>query len=63
MTYMKNAAIRSELAKVGMSMTRLAELKGVTKQEMSIMLNNVEWSQKDRNDTIQLIRRNAERTN
>lgn len=63
MTYIKNAAIRSELAKVGMSMTRLAELKGVTKQEMSIMLNNVEWSQKDRNDTIQLIRRNAERTN
>lgn len=61
MTYVKNAAIRSELAKVGMTMTRLAELKGLTKQEMSISLNTAEWSVKERNETINLIRENAGR--
>ena len=40
-------------------MTRLAELKGISKQELSIMLNNVEWSAKERNETVQLIRDNA----
>ncbi len=61
MTYLKNAAIRAELAKVGMTMTTLAELKGITKQEMSISLNTAEWSVKERNETIQLIRDNAVR--
>lgn len=59
MKYMKNAAVRSELARCGMSMTRLAELKGISKQELSVMLNNVEWSVKERNETVQLIRNNA----
>lgn len=59
MTYVKNAAVRSELARCGMSMTRLAELKGISKQELSVMLNNVEWSVKERNETVQLIRNNA----
>ncbi len=59
MTYVKNAAVKSELARCGMSMTRLAELKGISKQELSIMLNNVEWSAKERNETVQLIRDNA----
>jgi len=58
-TYVKNAAVKSELARCGMSMTRLAELKGISKQELSIMLNNVEWSAKERNETVQLIRDNA----
>lgn len=61
MTLVKNAAIRAELAKVGMSMTRLAELKGISKQEMSIAINTAEWSVKERNETIQLIRDNAGR--
>jgi uncharacterized membrane protein YjjP (DUF1212 family) len=60
-TYVKNAAVRAELAKFGMTMTTLAELKGISKQEMSIMLNNVEWSAKERNETMQLIRDNAVR--
>lgn len=59
MTYVKNATVRSELARCGMSMTRLAELKGISKQELSVMLNNVEWSVKERNETVQLIRENA----
>ena len=59
MTYVKNAAVKSELARCGMSMTKLAELKGISKQELSIMLNNVEWSAKERNETVQLIRDNA----
>ncbi len=62
MTLVKNAAIRAELAKVGMSMTRLAELKGISKQEMSIAINTAEWSVKERNETIQLIRDNAGRS-
>jgi lambda repressor-like predicted transcriptional regulator len=61
-TLVKNAAIRAELAKVGMSMTRLAELKGISKQEMSIAINTAEWSVKERNETIQLIRDNAGRS-
>lgn len=61
MTLVKNAAIRAELAKVGMTMTRLAELKGLSKQELSISLNTAEWSVKERNDAIQLIRENAGR--
>lgn len=59
MTHVKNAAVRSELARCGMSMTRLAELKGISKQELLVMLNNVEWSVKERNETVQLIRNNA----
>ena len=62
MTLVKNAAIRAELAKVGMSMTKLAELKGISKQEMSIAINTAEWSVKERNETIQLIRDNAGRS-
>jgi lambda repressor-like predicted transcriptional regulator len=61
MTFVKNAAIRAELAKVGMTMTRLAELKGLSKQELSIAINTAEWSVKERNDTIQLIRDNVGR--
>ncbi len=62
MTALKNAAVRSELAKYGMSMTRLAELKGITKQEMSATLNLVEWHPVERRETLQLIRDNAGRT-
>ena len=62
MTLVKNAAIRAELAKVGMSMTRLAELKGISKQEMSIAINTAEGAVKERNETIQLIRDNAGRS-
>jgi len=61
MTYVKNATVRSELARYGMTMTRLAELMGISKQELSIMLNNVEWSAKERNEAVQLIREYAER--
>lgn len=61
MTFVKNAAIKAELAKVGMTMTRLAELKGLSKQELSIAINTAEWSVKERNEAIQLIRDNAER--
>lgn len=56
----KNMQIRLELTKAGMSQAKLAELKGISKQEMSIMLNGVEWSPQERRDTIQLIRDNAE---
>lgn len=59
MAELKNMPIRVELTKAGMSQTKLAELKGITKQELSIALNTVEWSAKDRRETIQLIRDNA----
>lgn len=60
MAIVKNPQIRAELARVGMSATRFAELMGVSKQEMSIMLNSVEWSPTERRNAIQLIRDNAE---
>lgn len=55
----KNMAIRLELTKANMSQTRLAELMGISKQELSIALNTAEWSVNERRDTIQLIRDNA----
>lgn len=55
----KNMAIRLELTKANMSQTRLAELMGISKQELSIALNTAEWSMNERRDTIQLIRDNA----
>lgn len=61
MAEVKNALIKAELARVGMTMTRFAELDGCTKQEMSIMLNGKDWSLKERNEAIQLIRDNAGR--
>ena len=51
--------IRLELTKAGMNQTQLAELMGVSKQELSIALNMVEWNVKERNEIIQLIRSNA----
>ena len=59
MAEQKNMAVRVELTKAGMSQTRLAELMGITKQELSIALNTVEWSVNARRDIIQLIRDNA----
>lgn len=56
---LKNMAIRLELTKANMSQTRLAELMGISKQELSIALNTAEWSINERRDTIQLIRDNA----
>lgn len=56
---LKNMAIRLELTKANMSQTRLAELMGISKQELSIALNTAEWSINERRDTIQLIRENA----
>lgn len=56
---LKNMAIRLELTKANMSQTRLAELMGISKQELSIALNTTEWSINERRDTIQLIRENA----
>lgn len=56
---LKNMAIRLELTKANMSQTRLAELMGISKQELSIALNTAEWSVNERRDTIQLIRENA----
>ena len=61
MAEVKNGQIRAELAKAGMSATRLAELMGCSKQEMSIALNLVEWSAGERRDAIQLIRENSGR--
>ena len=55
----KNMAIRLELTKSNMSQTRLAELMGISKQELSIALNTAEWSINERRDAIQLIRDNA----
>jgi predicted XRE-type DNA-binding protein len=55
----KNMAIRLELTKANMSQTRLAELMGISKQELSIALNTAEWSINERRDAIQLIRDNA----
>lgn len=55
----KNMQIRLELTKAGMNQTQLAELMGVSKQELSIALNMVEWNVKERNEIIQLIRSNA----
>lgn len=59
MAELKNMPIRVELTKAGMSQTRFAELMGMTKQEMSILLNSVEWAPSARRDAIQLIRDNA----
>lgn len=59
MAEQKNMAIRVELVKANMSQTKLAELMGITKQELSIALNTAEWSINDRKETIQLIRDNA----
>jgi len=59
MAEQKNMAIRVELVKANMSQTRLAELMGITKQELSIALNTAEWSINDRREAIQLIRDNA----
>lgn len=59
MAEQKNMAIRVELVKANMSQTRLAELMGITKQELSIALNTAEWSINDRKEAIQLIRDNA----
>lgn len=59
----KNMAIRLELTKAGMTQTRLAELMGLSKQELSIALNAAEWSQAERNNTVKLIRENAEGSN
>ena len=56
---LKNMAIRLELTKANMSQTRLAELMGISKQELSIALNTAEWSINERRDAIQLIRENA----
>lgn len=56
---LKNMAIRLELTKANMSQTRLAELMGISKQELSIALNTAEWSINERRDAIQLIRDNA----
>ena len=56
---LKNMAIRLELTKANMSQTRLAELMGISKQELSIALNTAEWSINERRDVIQLIRDNA----
>lgn len=59
MAEQKNMAIRVELVKANMSQTKLAELMGITKQELSIALNTAEWSINDRREVIQLIRDNA----
>lgn len=59
MAEQKNMAIRVELVKANMSQTKLAELMGITKQELSIALNTAEWSINDRREAIQLIRDNA----
>ena len=59
MAEQKNMAIRVELVKANMSQTKLAELMGITKQELSIALNTAEWSINDRKEAIQLIRDNA----
>jgi len=59
MAEQKNMAIRVELVKANMSQTRLAELMGITKQELSIALNTAEWSINDRREAIQLIRDNT----
>lgn len=59
----KNLAIRLELTKAGMTQTRLAELMGLTKQELSIALNTAEWSPEECHNTLELIRKNAEGSN
>lgn len=59
MSELKNMPIRVELTRAGMSQTRLAELMGLTKQELSIALNTVEWSVNARREIIQLIRDNS----
>lgn len=61
MQEVKNSLIRAELAKAGKSATWLAELMGITKQELSIALNTAEWSAIERRNAIQLIRENAGR--
>ena len=55
----KNMQIRIELTKAGMSQTRLAELMGLSKQELSIALNVAEWSAGEKREAIQIIRDNA----
>lgn len=55
----KNMQIRIELTKAGMSQTKLAELMGLSKQELSIALNVAEWSAGEKRETIQIIRDNA----
>lgn len=55
----KNMQIRVELTKAGMSQTRLAELMGLSKQELSIALNVAEWSAGAKREAIQIIRDNA----
>jgi hypothetical protein len=54
-----NAKVRAELAKYGMTYTALAELMGLTKQELSIAINSVEWSAKQQGEAIRLIRESA----
>ena len=55
----KNMQIRIELTKAGMSQTKLAELMGLSKQELSIALNVAEWSASAKKEAIQIIRDNA----
>ena len=56
-----NSRVKAELAKYGMSQTILAELMDMTKQELSIAINSVEWSARQQNEVIRLIREHAER--
>ena len=55
----KNGKVRAALAEYGMSQERLAELLGMTRPELNISLNKVEWSATQRNAAIKLIKENA----
>ena len=54
----KNSKVKGAMAEYGMTQERLAELLGLTRAELNISLNKVEWSVTERNKAIRLIKEN-----
>ena len=52
----KNMRVRVELTKNGLLQSDLVDIEGLTKQEVSILLNKKEWSKDEQNETIKRIR-------
>lgn len=55
----KNMRVRVELTRAGLLQSDLVDIEGLTKQEVSILLNKKEWSKDEQNETIRRIREYA----
>ena len=56
---LKNERVRMEMAKFGITQTRLSEIIGKDLPTTNRLLNEVEWSRREQDDAIKKIRESA----